>query len=138
LPTEAECEYACRAGADTTFSWGSDPGMGLKYAHSNGDSGGRSWPVGSLRPNRFGLFDLHGNISEWTHDLYQADLSGIAIDAEIDETIAEDSVRALRGGGGSEFVQYLRSANRTRAKARNGVSYWTGFRIARTLSAPSK
>ena len=136
LPTEAEWEYACRAGASTSFSWGDDPSISSRYAYSVLNSDMHSWPVGSLCPNRFGLFDTHGSVSEWTHDEYKENeppKSGL--DVEIDETIKEDSFRAVRGGTYLDYVSYHRSANRTPAKARNGLSARLGFRIARTVHA---
>ncbi len=68
LPTEAEWEYAARAGARGRFYWGEAPASG--YARFRDNSGNRTWPPGSLKPNAFGLFDMSGNVCEWAQDWY--------------------------------------------------------------------
>ncbi len=70
LPTEAEWEYACRAGAKTKFSWGDDPAKGNKFAWFGGDDGSHYKAPGTLKPNALGLYDMHGNVVEWTLDQY--------------------------------------------------------------------
>jgi eukaryotic-like serine/threonine-protein kinase len=70
LPTEAEREYACRAGSETAWSFGSGPDLLGKYAWFVGNASSQSHPVGSLRPNDLGLFDVHGNVCEWCQDSY--------------------------------------------------------------------
>jgi formylglycine-generating enzyme required for sulfatase activity len=70
LLTEAEWEYACRARSTRPFSWGGDAEISNRYAWTIRNSEGISWPVGSLCPNRYGIFDMHGNASEWTNDRY--------------------------------------------------------------------
>jgi eukaryotic-like serine/threonine-protein kinase len=138
LPTDVEWEYACRAGTTTAFSWGNDPELFRRYAWTIENSGGRNWPVGSLCPNRFGLFDVHGNAAEWVQDNYvysnqSRPLLATGDDTEDKRIVLEDSERDVRGGSSGQFVQYQRSANRTPTKAKSGVSAHTGFRIARTL-----
>src|SRR5690606_33880977 len=84
LPTEAEWEYACRAGTATRFSFGHDlngwkanfDGNSLNVAHSPGPHSGRTVPVGSYNPNALGLYDMHGNESEWCSDYYRSDYYG--------------------------------------------------------------
>ncbi len=139
LPTDVEWEYACRAGTTTAFSWGNDPELFRRYAWTIENSGGRNWPVGSLCPNRFGLFDVHGNASEWVQDNYIFDDKSRPIltagdDIEDKRLFGEESDRDVRGGSAGQFVQYQRSANRTPTKAKSNVSAHTGFRIARTLA----
>src|SRR5262249_35042771 len=68
LPTEAEWEYACRAGAETTFSFGESEDLLGKYAWYTASSLTRSHPVGLLKPNDVGLYDMHGNALEWMQD----------------------------------------------------------------------
>jgi formylglycine-generating enzyme required for sulfatase activity len=68
LPTEAEWEYACRAGAGTSRSYGSSVELLPRYAWYLGNARDRSWPVGQKRPNDLGLFDLHGNVWNWVAD----------------------------------------------------------------------
>jgi formylglycine-generating enzyme required for sulfatase activity len=70
LPTEAEREYACRAGSETPWCFGAGLDLVGKYAWYSGNSAGQSHPVGTLRPNDLGLFDLHGNVWEWCQDRY--------------------------------------------------------------------
>ena len=70
LPTESEWEYACRAGAATTFCFGSDPALLRHYSVVLDHSGRKPAPVASKRPNCRGLFDMHGNVWEWCHDWY--------------------------------------------------------------------
>lgn len=133
LPTEAEWEFACRAGTTAAYSWGSDPQASERFTRTILNSNGHSWPVGSLCPNRFGLFDMHGNAAEWVHDGYSEKPAESGIDTE--ETAVEfpdDAERVVRGGHSQELVAYQRSANRTRAMARNGVNSRVGFRVART------
>ena len=133
LLTEAEWEYACRAGALTAFSFGDDPSLADRYAYSIRNSGGHSWPVGSLCPNRFGLFDMHGNVAEWMHDDFVADrTSGEDWEGPINPD--EEALKAIRSFGYPDFVSQQRSANRNSANARRGNSFRNGFRIARTIT----
>ncbi|HTI51257.1 MAG TPA: SUMF1/EgtB/PvdO family nonheme iron enzyme [Planctomycetaceae bacterium] len=137
LPTEAEWEYGCRAGAATAYSWGSDPSLGWRFALALDKSQGRHLPVGSLCPNRFGLFDMHGNVAEWVEEPYRKVVPD-GDDVEVPEVISasgdnEDVERVNRGGSAAELLRYQRAANRREARGRNQTSFHTGFRIARTI-----
>src|SRR5207245_2846071 len=115
LPTEAEWEYACRAGAETTFSFGDAPEVLGKYAWYYVNSFSKSHPVGLLKPNDLGLYDMHGNAWEWSQDEYKEYVKAEGGKAIADtEDIADlaarknPTVRVLRGG--SIFFEFLFTA----------------------------
>jgi formylglycine-generating enzyme required for sulfatase activity len=137
LPTESEWEYACRAGALTSRYYGQSEELLAKYGWHLKNSGDRSWPVGILKPNDFGLFDMQGNVYTWCQDRltsYALVQSGNAVeDREDDSALSEKEARVLRGGGFGTQPRYLRSADRNRDHPgyRDG-NY--GFRPARTFN----
>jgi formylglycine-generating enzyme required for sulfatase activity len=118
LPTEAEWEYACRAGADTAYSFGEPPDLLGKYAWFQANSLSKSHPVGALRPNDLGLFDQHGNAWEWCQDRYQERRTGGSEDQSSVE--GKDNLRRVdaregrvfRGGAFDYRASDLRSASR--------------------------
>jgi formylglycine-generating enzyme required for sulfatase activity len=137
LLTEAEWEYAARADSTTPYFWGNDIGKG----NANCKRCGSSWdnrqtsPVGSFKPNAFGLHDMAGNVWQWVQDCYH--LSGY-IGAPTDGSVAwtegaDCRNRVMRGGSWSSDPEYLRSAARPRA-----TNTWRlnviGFRVGRTLT----
>lgn len=129
LPTEAQREYACRAGTQNRFYFGDDPDYGhlAQYAWYWTNSGSRTHPVGEKEPNAWGLYDMHGNVWEWCLDFYaNAYPGGSVIDPPGPETGA---VRVIRGGGWEDFARDCRSACRLRAWPGNSFSY-LGFRVA--------
>ena len=148
LLTEAEWEYAARAGTTTAYNFGDDQAKlcahanladrSLKKAAAELCDDGQvvTAPVGSYLPNAFGLYDTLGNAAEWVEDAYQDS----HIDALADGSARKGndaSPRVLRGGSWSDGPEDLRSAFRGRAQPADRLNYF-GFRVARTLLHPPR
>jgi len=134
LPTEAEWEHACRAGTKTLWSFGDDASALGEYAWFNGNSNARTQPVGQKCPNRWGIYDLHGNVWEWVQDCWCLGSSGMSVDevARVAGNGGDGARRVVRGGSWGFDPWWLRSANRNRY-ARGDTYNALGFRLARTL-----
>ncbi len=133
LPTEAEWEYAARAGSETAFSFGdlSNDNSLQKYAWYELNSGKQSHPVGTLQPNPWGLYDMHGNISEWVQDLY--DKKYYSASPQVDpKGPATGKKRVVRGGSWIHQAYSCRSAFRGYFSADYTDSDF-GFRIVREI-----
>jgi len=138
LPTEAEWEYACRAGTTTPFAFGET--ISPEQANYNGEDtywNGRegvyrrqTTPVGSFRPNAWGLYDMHGNVCEWCQDLWHDTYQGAPEDGSAWESPAEER-RVLRGGSWNDTLRNCRSAARFYSSPTYGNSHY-GFRVVRT------
>ncbi|MDA7864653.1 formylglycine-generating enzyme family protein [bacterium] len=109
LPTEAEWEYACRAGTTTKYSFGDDESELGDYAWYGFNSDQKTHPVGSKKPNAWGLYDMHGNVWEWCQDWEEDYPSGSVTDPS---GATSGSFRVLRGGGWYGTAGYCRSAYR--------------------------
>ena len=131
LPSEAEWEYAARAGTETRYSWGNAIGRNRANCTGCGSRWGETVPVGSFAANAWGLHDMHGNVSEWVEDCWQDNYWGVPSDGRA-WTSGGDCSRVARGGSWNHFPRLLRAANRIRLDAgyRNDS---VGFRVARTL-----
>ena len=137
LPSESEWEYAARAGTTTSRWWGDDVGGG----HANCNGCGSTWdgrelaPVGSLAANPFGLYDMLGNVWQWTNDCWNESYVGAPSDGSA-WTSGDCSKRVLRGGSWSNVPEFVRAAARSRADAAGrdaNYSSYAGFHVARTL-----
>jgi formylglycine-generating enzyme required for sulfatase activity len=133
LPTEAEWEYACRAGSTSKWSFGDSESELGDYAWYGSNSSSRTHPVGGKKPNAWGLFDIHGNVSEWCADWYGDGYYGSS--PRDDPTGPSSGVnRVLRGGCWLSDVRDARSSDRDRGRS-TGRSPLNGFRAARTLNS---
>jgi formylglycine-generating enzyme required for sulfatase activity len=111
LPTDAQWEYACRAGTESKFSFGDGDGALGEHAWYDENSGKKTHPVGGKKPNAWGLYDMHGNVWEWCSDWYDRGYYGES--PESDPTgPADGSNRVVRGGGWDATANYCRSACR--------------------------
>jgi formylglycine-generating enzyme required for sulfatase activity len=135
LLTEAEWEYAARAGATTAYSWGEEIGEGK----ANCDGCRSRWdkkqpaPVRSFQPNAFGLYDMHGNVWEWTEDPWHDSYKDAPIDGSAWLNYGEGTYHVARGGSWGSDPQYLRAAFRLKNTTGNRGNF-IGFRLARTLN----
>lgn len=111
LLTEAEWEFACRAGSTTRWSFGDDEGALAEHAWFSGNSSDKPQPVGRKKPNAWGLHDMHGNVYEWCWDRFGLYFEGISRDPKGPR---EGEGRVLRGGPFINGPRTLRSANRFR------------------------
>jgi formylglycine-generating enzyme required for sulfatase activity len=136
LPTEAEWEYACRAGAGTGYSFGEGDDLLANYGWYIANSPNRMQAVGMLRPNDHGLFDMHGNAWEWTQSLYKEygkAESGMMDDKDDKTDINNHDGRVWRGGSFVDQAVDVRSAYRIRVVPSLRLTY-VGFRPARTFT----
>ena len=134
LPSEAEWEYAARAGSGTVYSWGNEIGNNRANCRGCGSrwDGEKTAPVGSFPANAWGLHDMHGNVWEWVQDCWNGNYEGAPVDGSAWESGA-CSARVLRGGSWSYEPGYLRAAGRVGLTSGDRYSHF-GFRIARTVT----
>ncbi len=155
LPTEAEWEYACRAGTQTSYSFGNDPNLLNEFAWSASNSMEKTHPIGSKKPNQWGLYDMHGNVAEWTLDQYQTNFYAQYGDKLVTNPLAKPEKlypHSVRGGSFEDKPHALRSAARRgsdpawkRIDPQIPKSNWwfpearfIGIRLVRPVSPPSK
>ena len=135
LPTEAEMEYATRAGTLTSRYFGETDELLSKYAWYDKNSQETIWPVGHLKPNDFGLFDVQGNVNTWCQESYHSYVQAVEVVEDKEDVYLEirSSIpRVLRGGSFIDRAALLRSAGRQNSfKVYRNSNY--GFRVARTL-----
>lgn len=132
LPSEAEWEYAARAGTATEWSHGNDESKLGQYAWYDENGGGATNVVGQKMPNSFGLFDMYGNVMEWTEDCWHDTYAGAPTDGSAWTTNCNREGRVARGGGWFQPTTELRSAWRSTSGPIFGVIF-SGFRLARDL-----
>ena len=149
LPSEAEWEYVARAGATTRYFWGDDAEPICNFSNSYDLSGRRAsafayeWaecddgythvaPVGSFRPNPFGLFDVLGNVWEWTEDCYTLNYPAEPVDGSDYQSEGECELRSVRGGSWITRPERHRVSFRGRDPADNVFAPF-GFRLARDI-----
>jgi formylglycine-generating enzyme len=129
LPTEAEWEYAARAGTTTEYSFGDDTSKLGEYAWFTENAEGETHPVGRKKPNLFGLYDIHGNVWEWVEDQYHENYLGAPTDGSAWLTGDKSTNRVLRGGSWNfNLTSSLRSAYRFNYRSSNRKNY-VGVRI---------
>jgi formylglycine-generating enzyme required for sulfatase activity len=130
LPTEQEWEYACRSGVSASRFWGEGAANSIHYAWFLQNSGNRAQPVGQLKPNNYGLFDMLGNVAERCHDIYGPYQAKDAPESE--SAIIESPGRVMRGGNFGDIDANIRSARRY---ANGPLDQWAllGFRPVRTV-----
>ena len=133
LPTEAEWEVASRAGGRTAYAFGGELALLGRFGWFVENSGKHVHPSRELRPSIRGLFDLHGNLFEWTHDWYE-DFDSEAVTDPLGPK--GGSLRVIRGGGWFNGARYCRSAFRFHFSPGDRVSY-LGFRVALSPSGVS-
>ena len=152
LPTEAEWEYACRAGSVTAYSFGDDSSRLGEYAWYYDNSNEKYQKVGQKKPNAWGLHDMHGNVMEWTADQFVPDYFTQIGRGATNPFVRPERLypRSVRGGGWDDDPEQLRSAARRGSEASwkqqdpqlpKSVWYhtdarWLGFRIIRPRSIP--
>lgn len=128
LPSEAEWEYACRAGGNGKYCGGDDANL---VSWFDGNSSKQTHPVAKKSPNAWALYDMSGNVWEWTQDCWSADYQNAPADGSAREA-NNCRKRAIRGGSWSSDLASLRAANRYPDSIGYRFEY-VGFRIARTL-----
>lgn len=153
LPTEAEWEYACKAGINGNYSFGNDTKLLGQYAWFKGNSKGRYQKVGMKKPNRWGLYDMHGNVAEWTMDQYDSSFMSKLNVGQLDPVSFPTSryPRSIRGGSYMDDAPILKASNRSfsipgwnKRDPQIPKSRWwltdgmfVGFRIVRPINQPT-
>lgn len=149
LPTEAEWEYACRAGTSTPYFFGSSPAELNDYAWYSANSQGKYQKVATRKPNAWGLYDMLGNVMEWTLDAYEPYKSGSEVNPWV--KAVKPYPNAVRGGSWNDAADQLRCASRVPSdpswkqqdpQLPKSIWYetdaqWLGFRLIRTADVPS-
>jgi formylglycine-generating enzyme required for sulfatase activity len=152
LPTEAEWEYACRAGTTTTYPFGNDPQKLKEYGFFKDNSAGKFHHVGQLKPNAWGLYDMLGNLSEWTIDQYSPNYYETISSKDPKTAPGSKYPKTVKGGSYMDDAKELRCANRLASDADWNIrdpqipksKWWltdgmfVGFRVVRPLVQPSK
>jgi formylglycine-generating enzyme required for sulfatase activity len=137
LPTEAEWEFACRAGATAARFYGESLKLLDEYAWAYSNAQDTTWPVALRKPNDLGLFDVYGNVWQWCQDVrksYVTDPTGRAVvdNADDERVLDEQNRHAVRGGSFYGVSFYTRSASRLFLTTDHGTNN-VGLRVARTL-----
>jgi len=130
LPTEAEWEYAARAGTTTHYSWGDDAGRAGEYAWYYGNASHHAHAVGRKKPNPWGLYDMHGNVWEWVQDWYDRNYYRHSPEKD-PKGPATGRYRVIRGGGWDLYARNLRSAFRLDSYSPGNRFGFLGFRLVR-------
>jgi formylglycine-generating enzyme required for sulfatase activity len=153
LPTEAEWEYACRAGTQSAYVWGNDAKDGKDWANCVDQTAKKTFakwtafqwddgfvytsPVRKFKPNAFGLYDMIGNVWQWCADWYTG-LTDQAVTDPLGERLKLSmTTHVLRGGAWNSAPSFARSATRV-ADGANGSGYNTGFRVVLEITMPKK